>query len=364
MNIRAILRATISVIVMAATTLPGSALAIDYAKLFAQVSPSVVTIKTQTFHLEKQGFRVSPGIGSGFMIESDLIMTAAHVVQGVDVIEVGFSDDTSAKAELVSLVDASDVALLKLNEPRADATIATLGVSDDARVGSPVFVVGAPFGLEQTLSVGHLSGRMERGEAPDGTAVEFLQTDTAINPGNSGGPMFNEQAEVIGVVSFILSKSGGFNGIGFASSVNSARKALMASAGTVAGFDGLQLTSLQSRALNIPDDGVLIQRIVKGSIADELGLKAGSISAIIADRKMLLGGDVILSVDCTSCANEGKDLSVIDIAGAMADHTSLDLSVFRDGQIVTLSSQTAEEPIAVAPLASAESEDFSALLAR
>jgi len=158
----------------------------------------------------------SSGIGSGVLIEENQILTAAHVVDGAQFIEVHFNDGVRIRAEVVASLKSSDIALLKLKRGHPDPTIAVLADSDKARVGSKVFIIGSPFGISQTLSVGHLSGRMDRGLLADGTPVEFLQTDTAINTGNSGGPMYNTDGEVIGIVSFILSKSGGFDGIGFA----------------------------------------------------------------------------------------------------------------------------------------------------
>jgi len=274
--------------------LPASAADINYAELYEKVSSSVVTVDTKTIEVTDTGIQATPGVGTGFLITPTLIMTAAHVVENADLMQVRFSDDTRIGATVRAIHHPTDVALLQLETAVENPVLAKLGDSDTTKIGSSVFIVGAPFGIEQTLSVGYLSGRRDKGEMEDGTAIEFLQTDTAINPGNSGGPMFNEQGEVIGIVSFILTKSGGFDGVGFASALNSAYDAVMNSSSFVAGFEGTKLTAQQARALSIPDEGILIQRIVEGSLSDELGLRAGSIPANIAGQELILGGDVIL----------------------------------------------------------------------
>ncbi len=201
-------------------SLPTQASSADYEKLYSQVSDSVVTINTLTFAITEASVAASPGVGSGILIEPTLVLTAAHVIHSVDLIEVRFTDGISIKADLIAIDDNNDIALLRLVDAHPNPVIATMGNSNNARTGSEVFIIGAPFGFEQTLSVGILSGRIIRGNANDGSVVEFLQTDAAVNPGNSGGPMFNIDGEVIGMVSFIVSKGAEFNGVGFASADN------------------------------------------------------------------------------------------------------------------------------------------------
>src|SRR5512138_3362013 len=104
---------------------------------------------------------------------------------------------------------------------------ATLGDSDKVEVGDQIFAIGAPYGIGQTLSVGHLSGRHRLNTNNQTTSVEFLQTDAAINTGNSGGPMFDMQGNVIGIVSSIMSHSGGSEGLAFATSAKTAKLALL-----------------------------------------------------------------------------------------------------------------------------------------
>jgi len=234
--------------------------AADFADLYERHSKSVVTVYTTSVSISKGIPKKSRGIGSGVLIEKDQILTAAHVVDGASFIEVHFTDGERIRADVVASLKSSDIALLKLKRSHPTPTVAVLADSDKSRVGSKVFIIGSPFGISQTLSVGHLSGRMDRGMLADGTPIELLQTDTAINTGNSGGPMFNTNGEVIGIVSFILTKSGGFDGIGFATSINTAKEALLTSSGVLAGFEGIMLDEAMAKVLNFPRPGMLVQR--------------------------------------------------------------------------------------------------------
>ncbi len=177
---------------------------------FRRVKGTVVVVRT-----EQRG--EDPALGSGVVISADgKVLTAAHVVQTADKISVQFADNQTSPARVIASSVLADVALLQLTEVPANAMFAKLGNSDEAEVGDEILVVGAPFGLSYTLTVGHISGRhlpgMKMRIMGRMATMEFFQTDAAINMGNSGGPMFNLDGEVIGIVSSILSRSGGFSG--------------------------------------------------------------------------------------------------------------------------------------------------------
>lgn len=308
----------------------------DFADLYAETSPSVVTIHTAT--VGSGGERVTPlGLGSGVLIEGSLVITAAHVIQSADRIVVKFKDGYTTPAEVVSSVVSSDVAVLQLENPPETAVVATMGDSDEARIGEPVFVIGAPFGIEQTLSVGTLSGRLNRGLMAGGEPIEFLQTDTSINTGNSGGPMFNKEGEVIGIVSFILSKSGGFDGIGFAVSINGVEEALLNSSAFWTGFEGIFLEPHVAAALNVPQTtGLLIQRVVSGSIADAAGLQDGKISAQIEGVELKLGGDIVLSIQGIVCDGPHNFKEIKEQISSLSPGDSFVVKVLRDGEVMEL----------------------------
>jgi serine protease Do len=164
-----------------------------------------------------------------------------------------------------------------------------------------VLVVGAPLGITHTLTVGHLSARHK----PNATfssmlTAEFFQTDAAINRGNSGGPMFNVKGEVIGIVSYMLSLSGGSDGLGFAVTSNTTRRLLLDEPSVWSGLDGYLLAGEAARAFNLPvgfEAGLLVQRVALGSPADQLGVRGGKFTVALQDKELLLGGDVILAVE-------------------------------------------------------------------
>jgi len=308
----------------------------DFALLYQEHSPSVVTIFTATVANGKKASDAALGIGSGVLIEEDQILTAAHVIDGASAIEVLFTDGKRIKADVISSLAASDVALIKLRESHPNPTIAKLADSNDTAIGSEVFIIGAPFGISQTLSVGHLSGRLNRGLMAGGTPIEFLQTDTAINTGNSGGPMFNNRGEVIGIVSFILTKSGGFDGIGFATSSNTAKQALLTSSGVLAGFEGIVLDAATAKLLNFPRGGMLVQRVNANSMMANAGLRAGTVPSKIGGQNMLLGGDLILAVNGLICEGPHDFAAVAANTPSIHKNEPIAITVFREGKTVNL----------------------------
>lgn len=306
----------------------------DYAELYASHSDSVVTIHTAS--VAPGTTQPRSGLGSGVLIDKDRILTAAHVIDAAQFIRVQFKDGLQIPAVVVASLEASDIAVLKLDRAHPAPVIATLADSDATRVGEPVFIIGSPFGISQTLSIGHLSGRLDKGMLAGGAPIEFLQTDTAINTGNSGGPMFNSAGEVIGVVSFILSKGGGFDGIGFATSSNTAKTALLDSSGILAGFEGIFLDKPLTRLLNIPESGLLVQRVVKGSLAEKAGLRAGTVSARIGQTDIRLGGDVILEINGLVCKSPHDFKALSEQTPTLDAENTYSLKIFREGEELEL----------------------------
>ena len=306
-----------------------------------QVDSSVVVIKTvekNVLPVPQSVFVSSPGLGSGVLLPDGKILTAAHVVQAADKIEVEFIDGQVAPAKVIASLPRADVAMLKLDWIPHNAVPAKLGDSDKMQVGDDVFIIGAPYGIGHSLSVGHISARRASNVTLGPVKLELFQTDAAINKGNSGGPMFNMQGEVVGVISYILSQSGGFEGLGFAVTANVAQKLLVNLKGFWSGIDGMLLSSEWVRVFNIPQPaGFLVQRIADNSPAAKIGLIGGSYRANIAGGDMLVGGDIILSVGGILVTPDGSTiLKMIEYLNSMKPGDTITIKVLRAGQITEL----------------------------
>jgi S1-C subfamily serine protease len=318
--------------------------------LFRQVKSSVVTvriIKKDITSRSKDEFVKVPGIGSGVLILADgKVMTAAHIVQAADRVVVEFTEGKEIPAEVIASVVTADVALIKLEWVPTDVVIARLGDSDQAEAGDQVFVIGAPYGLSHTLTAGHLSARRTHERLVGGLrAVEMLQTDAAVNKGNSGGPVFNMKGEVIGIVNNFFSQSGGYEGLGFATTSNLARRLLLEQNTYWSGLEGTVISGEIARIFNVPQEaGLLVERIAKSSPAELMGLRAGNTRATISDREILVGGDIILTVAGYEISGDGKDFDKIHARlSALRPGSQLIVRVLRGGRVIDLSAEVAKK---------------------
>jgi serine protease Do len=205
-------------------------------------------------------------------------------------------------------------------------------------VGDQVIVVGAPYGLSHSLSVGYISARW-----PPNTVyktmplAEFFQTDATINTGNSGGPMFNMKGEVIGIVSHNISKGGGSEGLGFVVTLNTAKQLLLEKRSFWSGLEGIALSDNLADLLNLPAraSGYLVKTVAKGSPADEIGLRGSTQIVSISGQEVPLGGDIILSVEGIPAAtvNVGK---IRDTMNNLPAGSPYKVSILRAGQVIEL----------------------------
>jgi S1-C subfamily serine protease len=315
--------------------------AADFQKLFERTDPSVVvlyTVERQAAPNTALGEVALPGLGSGFLIDEEgHIMTAAHVVQTADLVQAQFPDGTKIPAAIVASDPVNDVALLKLDRLPENLRHATLGDSDRVAVGEEVFVIGAPLGLSHTLTVGHISARHPATTRDiNGIQAETFQTDAAINQGNSGGPLFNKRGEVIGIVSYIRSLSGGSDGLGFAVTINAAVAALFERRMSWSGMSGLLLTGEIAEALNIPQpSGYLVQKVASNSPAARAGLRPSRVPVRIAGQDLFIGGDIILSVN--DIAMEPNMMPEFrEMTERLDPGASVELRVLRGGQVISL----------------------------
>ena len=325
-------------------TLPAlAANADELSRVFKRVTGAVVVVHTFGRQLTRQSdtgeleSSTAEGLGSGVLVSDDgMIVTAAHVVQVADRVEVEFIDHQRIVADVVGSSSVDDVALLRLTSLPHGIAAARWGNSDAVDVGDPVFVVGAPYGLDHTLTAGRISGRRPRGANPrgmGGSQGELFQTDAAINRGNSGGPLFDQNGSVIGIVSFILTSSGGFEGLGFAVTSKTVQRVLIANHAVWTGISGILLNGDLAEALQLPQaGGYLIQNVARYSPGEAAGLRPGRIPAVVAGQSLLLGGDIILRVDSIEVdGTAAGSRTLIDYLGERAPGAAVTLRILRDG---------------------------------
>lgn len=262
--------------------------------------------------------------GSGFIISPDgYVVTNHHVITGANTIRVRTSDQRVLSAELIGTDEQSDLALLKVDA--TDLPYLRFGDSDALRVGEWVLAIGAPFGMDYSVTAGIVSAK---GRSLGERYVPFIQTDVAINPGNSGGPLFNTQGEVIGINSQIYTRSGGFMGLSFAIPSNMAMDIIdqLQTNGRVArGWLGIAMDSnynndpqlAESFGLDRPV-GALVQHVYSGTPAQEAGLRPGDLILRFGERNI----------------QQFSDLA--PMVGATRPGTVVDLTVVRNGERIML----------------------------
>ena len=304
-------------------------------EIYRKVIPTVVTITTLHRVPTDAGFTNNESIGSGALISSqNHILTAAHVVEGADRIFAKTQDGEIRPAELIFSESSADIALIQLMFRQPELPFAKLGNSDSLEVGQFAYAIGSPFGLENSFSAGHISAFREFDRLYDGTILaEFIQTDAAINTGNSGGPVFDSSGRVIGIASRIVTRTGGFQGVGMVVAINTAKQLLALENRNWTGFEGYYMDQDMLRSvLNLDKEGgLLIQRVTKGSPADLAGLQAGTIPANIFGQDILLGGDLILEYGSQRIQGD-MDLSKAHEEGTLEDQ--IPVKYMRHGQVM------------------------------
>ncbi|MDX6495062.1 MAG: serine protease Do [Gaiellales bacterium] len=288
-------------------------------------------------------------LGSGFVIDkSGHILTNAHVVVGASKVDIGFSNGSSYPATVVGTDRSTDIAVLKVDVPQDALTPLPLGDSSKVQVGDPVVAIGNPLGEDRTVTAGIVSA-VQRDISSLQPGIQIpgaIQTDAAINHGNSGGPLINNQGEVIGINSQILSDNpsnpqSGSIGIGFAIPINLAKNIAQQlidngkAVHTYLGIRGSVLTPDLAKTLNLSvDHGVLVGQVEANSPAAKAGLRAGTTQATINGQTFALGGDVITKID-------GKTIHTFDdLSGTISAHKpgdTIQLEIVRGGKTTTVS---------------------------
>src|SRR5712691_2627494 len=327
--------------IVATTALPVEAE--DLPQLFQRVSKSVVVVRAHGRDLvARDGASVLVKfneVGSGVLASDDgKILTAAHVVQIADDITVEFPGGERVNAQVIASEVKADLALLQVARVPAGIPPALLGDSSQVQVGEQVFVIGAPYGVARTLTVGHVSGRHKPNtiyaEIP---LAEFIQTDAAINQGNSGGPMFNMQGEVIGIVSHIISKSGGYEGLGFVVSSNMVRQLMLEKRSFWSGVTWFRVSGDLAEYLNLPQPfGLLLEEVAKGSPAEAVGLRPSRAVARLEGKDVPLGGDIVLAAMGSQLHDETSFDKVRERWAQLRSGDEMTFRVFRAGRVSDL----------------------------
>jgi serine protease Do len=289
---------------------------------------------------------VPHGMGSGFVIDPrGIIMTNTHVVRGATEVKVHFADGREYVATGIKTDPRTDIAILRVNPASGEHFEALpLGNSDQEEVGDWVLAIGSPFGLDMTVTAGIVSAKGRQIDKTD--REDFIQTDAAINPGNSGGPLLNLDGEVIGINTAISTRSGGYDGVGFAVPINMAHwvsDQLIAKGSVRRAYLGVgiqQVKGALAAVLHVtPGEGAVVGEVRSNSPAEKAGLKTQ---------------DVILDFDGQKVSGP-KDLA--GIVERMDVGKSYPMTVVRDGKRMTISVTVQEMPAHFTSVAREESEE-------
>jgi S1-C subfamily serine protease len=285
----------------------------DPEAIYKELAPGVVTVVSQ---YNGGGLLGGSGaaLGSGFVLDGKgYIATNAHVVLGdppkldqAKAVYIRFSDGNRVPAQIVGTDIFSDIALLKVDPTGLTLTPLKLGTTHGLAVGSPVVAIGSPFGEEQSLSVGVVSGLHRSIDSLTNFKIEdAIQTDAAINHGNSGGPLLDAGGKVVGINSQIQSTGGGGEGVGFAVSVDTAGRSLaqLRSKHSVAyaylGVSSEDMFPQLAKRLGLPvGHGALVAKVEPGGPAKAAGISAGTAKITFQGASGVpSNGDVIVAIN-------------------------------------------------------------------
>jgi S1-C subfamily serine protease len=281
--------------------------------IYKRAAPGVVVISATetkqvpaTFFSPATSEKLQVG-GSGFVVDSaGDIVTNDHVVQGATDVRVGFSGGATYAAKVVGTDPSTDLAVIRVRAPASALKPLALADSSHVQVGDPVYAIGNPFGLDRTMTAGIVSATGRDISAPNGIGIpNAIQTDAPINHGNSGGPLLDASGNVIGINDQI--ESGGTDGnvgVGFSIASNTAKSIvpqLIAHGRVAHAWLGVEVAPIDpvvaSFVKGVPDQGVLVVRVVAGSPAAKAGLVVGNRLVTVNGESVLAGGDAIVAVD-------------------------------------------------------------------
>ncbi len=298
-------------------------------------------------------------LGSGVITSADgYILTNNHVIENADEINVRLANHEEYSATVIGADKMTDLALIKI-KPKSSLHYARLGNSQKLRVGDWVVAIGNPFGFEQTVTAGIVSGKGRN--LGGGSYEHFIQTDASINPGNSGGPLFNLEGEMVGINTAIYSRSGGNIGIGFAIPVNMAQNVMdqLKDTGTVTrGWLGVHIQAVnqdiaEQFGLDRPY-GALVGQVATDSPAEKAGLQPGDIILEFQDKEIsemgmlptLVAQTPINEKAILTVFRKGKEKKITVIIGKLGSEASLTEKVQQETAALGLTLQDLNKDLA------------------
>jgi len=333
-------------VTLAAAVLPAfapAAQAQSLEEVFRKVNPSVVVVRAKGRDVSAGGVTRFNETGSGVLVSAaGRVMTASHVVNGMDEITVEGVAGEVVRAKIISSDAAADISLLQLERVTAAMRVAMVGDSNTVKVGDQVMVIGAPYGLTHSMSAGWISARWPPNTIfRDMPLAEFFQTTATINTGNSGGPMFNMAGEVIGIVSQNISKSGGSEGLGFVVTVNTVKKLLIDRKVFWSALQGTMLTGNLAATFNVPATAAfLVKTVAQGTTAWDMGLQGGDRIVTIDGKEIAVGGDIILSVDGIPVVSEDNIEKIRNRLATAPPGTPFKVTALRAGKVIELTGKS------------------------
>jgi S1-C subfamily serine protease len=311
------------------------------SSIYKQVSPSVVMVDSMIGSTGR--FRsAGEATGTGIVVDAQgTILTNYHVVQNATSIKIELADGSTYPATVTGSAPQDDLAVLKADVPAGKLVPATFGDSSAVQVGDAVIAIGYPFGLDQSVTSGIVSGlNRSSGGQSSRTLSGLIQIDAAINPGNSGGPLLNAQGEVIGINTMIESPVEAFTGIGLAIPINHAKSLLpqLEQGSQVQrpwlGISGTEITPALQQQYNLPvSTGILVASVVDGGPAAAAGLQGAPAATGQDATQAATYGDIITTIDGQKVG------SVVDLTTYLNGKQPGDkvtLGIVRNGQAQTL----------------------------
>lgn len=321
--------------------------------VYDRVAPSVVNVTTQVL---RRGFffDIVPeeGAGSGFVLDqAGHVLTNFHVIEGAQQIEVTLDNEQTFPAEVVGSDPRFDLAVLKIDAPAEILPPVELGESATLRVGQRTIVIGNPFGqFSRTLTTGVVSALDRTLEGQDGRPISgVIQTDAAINRGNSGGPLLDSSGRVIGINTAIFSPSGTNAGVGFAVPVDTIARVLpelMEFGRYRHPYVGIRyaygITPGLAESLGLPvEAGLLLVQLDRNSPLDRAGVQGAQKEAILGNRRVYIGGDILTAIDGTPIVSV-EQLQLLQEQHQIGDEVTV--SLLSDGNPLEVVVALTEEP--------------------